>query len=190
MNSTASKPPGTKILYRLTPALLAFVLAACASTSSPVRVDKAAVDFSRCQSFDWLPASDDAASFTEQRVRSAAMAELQSKGYAQSAEKPDCRITYLLAIHERPKQKPSVGVGAGGGSRGVGGGIGVNIPIGRSNQQAGTFTLDVIDVSSNSQVWSGAMDASFESAELTEDEARAAVRRVLAEFPDRVAPAK
>lgn len=187
MNVTERKSRAAKTRYRLWPLLLAFGLGACASTSSPVRVDKADVDFSRCRTFDWLATSSEAASFTEQRVRTAVMAELQSKGYAQSADKPDCRITYVLSIHERSKPKPNVGVGvgAGGGSGGIGGGIGVNIPIGRKNAQAGTFTLDVVDVSSNSQVWSGSIDASFAAVELTEDEAREAVRKILAEFPDR-----
>lgn len=162
-------------------------LAGCASAPE-VRVDKADADLSKCQAFAWLPASEDAASFTEQRVRTAVMRELERKGYSQAKEQPDCRITYLLSVHERPKQKPRVGVGAGGGSGGVGGGIGVSIPIGQRDQHVGEFALDVIDVASNSQIWRGSLDAAFEKAELSEEEAAEVVRLVLAEFPDR-APA-
>jgi hypothetical protein len=165
--------------------LLASTLAGCAATTSNVRVDKGDHDLSKCRTFDWLPASKDAASFTEQRVRAAVMKKLEEKGYAQASDKPDCRITYVLEAQERPKQKPSVGVGAGGGSYGVGGGIGVSIPIGQKDQYGGEFSLDIIDVASNAQIWRGAVDAEFRSAELSDEEAKAVVGRVLAEFPDR-----
>lgn len=160
----------------------------CAVTggsSSTVKVDHAESGVPKCQTFDWLSPSKEAATFTEQRVRAAALEELKAKGYEQSTDKPDCRISYLLNVYERPKSKPSVGVGAGGGSGGIGGGIGVSLPIGKKNQQVGTFTLDVIDTAKNAQVWSGSLDGSFKSAELSEDEARAAVKKVLAEYPNR-----
>jgi Domain of unknown function (DUF4136) len=160
-------------------------LAGCASTPA-VRVDKSdRVDVAKCQTFAWQPATQDAASFTEQRVRAAVMRQLEAKGYKQATENPDCRITYVLSVHERPTQKPRVGVGAGGGSGGVGGGIGVSIPIGKRDEHAGEFTLDVVDVASNSQIWSGSLDATFEAAEVNEEEAEKAVAAVLAELPDR-----
>jgi Domain of unknown function (DUF4136) len=95
------------------------------------------------------------------------------------------RITYVFATQERPKQKPSVGVGAGGGSYGAVGGIGVNIPLGQKDHYAGEFSVDVIDVANNAQIWRGSIDSEFRDAELTEEEAQDVVRRVLAEFPDR-----
>ena len=165
--------------------LLASALVGCAATPSSVRVDKADVDLSKCRTFAWLPASKDAASFTEQRVRKAVLQALEEKGYAQASDQPDCRITYVLETQERPKQKPSVGVGAGGGSYGVGGGVGISIPIGQKDEHAGEFSLDVIDVASNAQVWRGAVDAAFRAAEPTEQEVQDVVERVLAEFPDR-----
>lgn len=169
-------------------AIVLIAFGGCATTASPVRVDKGDTDLSKCRTFDWLQASSEAASFTEQRVRAAALQQLQEKGYTITSEKPDCRITYVLSTFEQAKRKPSVGVGAGGGSRGVGGGVGVSLPIGRRHERSGTFTLDVVDVAQNAQVWSGAIDASFRNEELNEDEAREAVRIVLAEFPDRTTP--
>lgn len=160
-------------------------LGGCATTFEPdVRVDQAETP-PACRSFDWLPAASDAASLTEQRVRAAVMAQLQEKGYEISTGKPDCRITYVLDLYERPKPKPRIGVGAGGGSGGIGGGIGVSVPIGSRDEQAGTFTLDVVDVAKNAQVWSGSIDATFERGELSEEEARKAAEIVLAKFPDR-----
>lgn len=161
-------------------------IAGCAAAPSTVRVDRSeSVDVAKCQTFDWQPASQEAASLTEQRVRAAVMRQLEAKGYKQASEKPDCRITYVLAVQERPRQKPRVGVGAGGGSGGVSGGIGVSLPIGQRNTHGGAFTLDVIDVAANAQIWSGAVDATFAAAELSEAEAEAVVARVLSELPDR-----
>lgn len=170
---------------------LAFAVLACggcASMSSQVRVQQAEAGAAHCSRFDWLPAASEATSLTEQRVRTAALSELQAKGYTQSSEQPDCKITYILSLSERPAPKPRVGVGAGGGSRGVGGGIGVSLPVGRKDQNVGTFTLDIIDVASNAQVWSGSLEKSFQSKELSVEEAQAVVRTILAEFPDRGSP--
>lgn len=178
-----------KASHQLTRLMLsATVLCGCATTqSSPVRVDVAEGGLPSCKTFDWLPTPQQPASFTEQRVKSEVMAKLKDKGYTEATEKPDCRITYVLEVHERPRNKPSVGVGAGGGSGGLGGGIGISLPIGKKNEQAGTFTIDVVDAAKNAQVWSGSLDASFAKAELTEDEAREVVAKVLERFPDRAA---
>ena len=178
-----------KASHQLTSLVLAAtVLSGCAMTQpSPVRVDVAESGLPSCKTFDWLPTPQQPASFTEQRVKSEVMAKLKDKGYTETTEKPDCRITYVLEVHERAKNKPSVGVGAGGGSGGLGGGIGISLPIGKKNEQAGTFTIDVVDATKNAQVWSGSLDASFAKAELTEDEAREVVAKVLERFPDRAA---
>lgn len=162
-------------------------LAGCATPSSDVRVDKADADLSKCRTFDWHPAATDAASFTEQRVRAAALKQLQEKGYTLSTDNPDCRITYVLSTQDRPKPKPKVGVGAGGGSGGMRGGIGVSLPIGGHKQQIGTFTLDVVDVAQKAQIWSGTVDVSYRAGEVSEEDATEAVRVILAEFPDHAA---
>lgn len=179
--------PGLRAV-RLLPAVLALSLVACASTAPRVRVDKADADLAKCQTFDWLPASGEATSLTEQRVRTAVVEQLQAKGYTQSTDKPDCRFTYVLSSSEIPQSRPSVGVGAGGGSGGVGGGIGISLPIGKRNHSRGTFTMDVVDVASNSQIWAGSVDTELEGKELSEKEAAGVVRTVLAQFPDRATP--
>jgi Domain of unknown function (DUF4136) len=178
-----------RLIAGLLTAPLALWLAGCAGTAPTVRVDKGDADLSKCQSFDWLPASQDAtASLTEQRVRAATLRELEARGYTHSTDKPDCRITYRLAISEATQAKPRVGVGAAGGSGGVGGGVGISIPLGKRKQNTGTFTMDIVDVASNSQIWAGSLEAGFEGSEPTEEEAAGAVRKVLAEFPDRASP--
>lgn len=176
-----------RVLVLCLPALL-LALSGCATQRSEVRVDKAAdTDLSKCRTFDWRPVSSDAASFTDQRVRAAALKRLEEKGYALSTDKPDCQITYVLSTQDRPKPKPSVGVGVGGGSGGTRGGIGVSLPIGSHKEQAGTFTLDVVDATQNAQIWSGAVDVAIQARQISDEEADEAVRLILEKFPDRAA---
>jgi hypothetical protein len=163
------------------------VLSGCATQSSAVRVDKAADTDPACGTFDWRPASADAASLTDQRVRAAALKKLEEKGYTLSTEKPDCQIAYVLSTQDLAKPKPRVGVGVGGGSGGARGGIGVSVPIGSHKQQIGTFTLDVVDVAKNAQVWSGSMDVDLQEQQISDEEADQAVSVILGKFPDRVA---
>jgi Domain of unknown function (DUF4136) len=162
-------------------------LSGCAMQSSEVRVDKGDADLSKCRTFDWHSASSDAASFSEQRVRAAALKQLESKGYTLSTDKPDCRIAYLLPTQDRQKPKPKVGVGVGGGSGGVRGGIGVGLPIGSHKEQVGTLTLDIVDVAQKAQIWSGSVDVGLNGQELSEEEAGKAVGLILGKFPDRAA---
>jgi hypothetical protein len=159
-------------------------LSGCATQSSAVRIDKGDADLAKCRTFDWHPASADAASFSEQRVRAAALKQLEAKGYTLSTDRPDCRITFLLPTQDRQKPKPTVGVGVGGGSGGVRGGIGVGVPIGRHKEQVGTLTLDIVDVAKNAQIWSGSVDVGLNGQEISEEEANKAVGLILAEFPD------
>jgi hypothetical protein len=173
---------------RISSALIlgATVLAGCTATApSKVRVDMAETGLPNCKTFEWLPTPQQPASFTEQRVKGEIMAKLKAKGYSEATEKGDCKVTYALDVHERPANKPGVGVGVGGGSGGVGGGIGITLPIGKRNEQAGTFTIDIVDAAKNAQVWSGSLDATFLKAELNEDEAREIVAKVLEKYPDR-----
>jgi len=183
-----SKPNRNECLHRrvlvlgLTSALLA--LSGCA-TQPDVRVDKSDADLGKCHTFDWRPVSSDAASFADQRVRAAALKHLEDKGYTLATDKPDCQIAYVLSTEDRPKPKPSVGVGVGGGSGGARGGIGVSLPIGSKKGQVGTFTLDVVDVAQNAQIWSGSVDVGIEGKQISDAEADEAVRLILEKFPDR-----
>jgi len=163
----------------------AVVLAACGATSSAVRVDKADTGLPNCHSFAWNPGGGDAVSLAEQRIRRQVMQTLQSKGYTESADKPDCRIGYHVSNSGSQRRSgPSVGVGAGGGSGGIGGGLGISLPIGKKGRP-GIFTLDVIDASQNAQVWSGSVDTSFKNAEPDETESQDVVAKVLKEYPDK-----
>ncbi len=175
-------------LHSSTMLLIAAMAAGCASTApAPVRVDAIEGALPACQTFTWNPApTGDAASLTDQRVRNVVMQTLESKGYTQAVEKGDCRIAYSLRTHEVAQPKPRVGVGMGGGSGGAVGGVGISLPIGKKPKAVnGTFTLDVIDSNKNAQVWSGSIDAGFDSADLSDEDAKAAVEQILAKYPDR-----
>jgi hypothetical protein len=165
---------------------LAAILIGSAHADSKVRVDKADVDLGTCRTFAWQAQSGDAASFTDQRVRAAVMATLKTKGYTEVTESPDCRVSYVLSSQEMSKRSgPRIGVGVGGGSGIIGAGVGIGLPIGRK-KQVGTITIDVIDTGRNAQIWSGSLDGTFKSDELTEAEAKKLVSTVLAKYPDRV----
>ncbi len=177
-----------RVPMRVAGLLTMAVMAGCATSSAPaVRVDSIEGALPNCQTFAWNPSpGTDAASFTDQRVQGVVMQTLEKKGYTQSPDKPDCRIAYHLTTHQNAQSKPRVGVGMGGGSGGVGGGVGISLPIGNKKKaQSGTFTLDIIDASKNAQVWSGSIDAGFDSAELSDADATAVVEQVLAKYPDR-----
>ena len=105
--------------------------------------------------------------------------------FRQNAMQGQMRVIDLIDNPPKAWSKPRVGVGMGGGSGGVGGGVGVSLPIGKQKGERGTFTIDVIDSAKNAQVWSGSIDSAFQKAEISEDEARSVVEKVLAKFPDR-----
>jgi hypothetical protein len=178
--------PSNRLLR--SPLLVSFcilTLGACAS-SPEVRVDAVEGALPDCRTFAWNPVpSGDAASLVEQRIRTAAMQALHDKGYTEVNDKADCRIAYQLSSQQIEPSKPRVGVGMGGGSGGLGGGIGISLPIGKGKAERGTFTLDIIDSAKNAQVWSGSVDAAFDSAEISVKEANELVRGVLAKYPDR-----
>lgn len=154
-----------------------------AQADSDVRVDKANVDLGMCQTFSWHAQSHDPASFTDQRVRAAVMATLEAKGYIETPENPDCRVSYVFSSQGvSTRSGPRIGVGVG---RGIGG-IGVDMPIGRK-KQSGTITIDVIDAARSAQIWSGSLDVTLKSAEVTEAEVNKWVAKVLAEYPSRSA---
>jgi len=157
---------------------------ACASQKSAVHVDQAEAP-KACSTFAWHEPSKDPASLAAQRIQRAALSELQRKGYRTETAAADCKISYVYSSYELAKPKPSVGVGAVGGSGGVGGGVGISLPLGHHPTQHATLSLDVIDPVSNSQVWSGTLEANLAKADPSEEEVQKLVQTILARYPDR-----
>jgi len=165
-------------------ALAALMCCACASQKSAVHVDQAEAP-KACSTFAWHEPSKDPASLAAQRIQRAALSELQRKGYRTETAAADCKISYVYSSYELAKPKPSVGVGAVGGSGGVGGGVGISLPLGHHPTQHATLSLDVIDPVSNSQVWSGTLEANLAKADPSEEEVQKLVQTILARYPDR-----
>ena len=168
---------------------IAVAMSACATDNSNVRVDQdKTADLAHCRTFGWHPADQQgASSLNEQRIRSAVMQTLKSKGYSEAADTPDCRVSYSLETRELRKHGPSVGVGAGGGSGGLGGGIGISLPLGRKHKFASTLVIDVIDATRNAQIWTASLDETLHGQDISEDEAQRAVKEILGRYPNRAA---
>lgn len=173
----------------LTIILIGFVslLSACA-TKPAVRVDQDRnANLAAYKSFGWLASEKPASSLTEERIRGAVIAALQSKGYKYDDKNPDYRVAYTLNAYQKPKDSGMrIGLGAGGGSGHVGGGVGLSIPIGKRSIVAGTLTLDVVDAARKTQVWTGAYESNVEEGELAETTAQKMVAMILAKWPDAV----
>ncbi|HEU4603281.1 MAG TPA: DUF4136 domain-containing protein [Steroidobacteraceae bacterium] len=168
----------------LVSAVAALVCSACASQKSAVRVDQAETP-KLCNTFAWHEPSKDPASLMAQRIQRTAMATMRNKGYQTESGAADCKLSYAYSSYELAKPKPSVGVGAVGGSGGVGGGIGISLPLGRHPTQHATLTLDVIDSATNSQVWSGTLEADLDKADPSDQELQKMIETILARYPDR-----
>jgi hypothetical protein len=163
---------------------LVALCSACASQKSAVHVDQAETP-KVCSTFAWHAPSKEPASLGAQRIQRAALAELQKKGYRTEDSAADCKISYQFSSYELAKPKPSVGVGAVGGNGGVGGGVGINLPLGHHPSQRATLSLDVIDAASNTQVWSGTLEANLDKNEPSEEEVQKLVEAILARYPNR-----
>jgi len=138
-----------------------------------------------CSTFAWHAPSNDPASLTAQRIQRIALSELQKKGYGTEQAAADCKVSYAFSSYELAKPKPSVGVGAVGGNGGMSGGVGISVPLGHHPSQRATLSLDVIDAASNSQVWSGTLEANLEKSEPSEEEVQTMVEKILARYPNR-----
>lgn len=161
--------------------LISLGIAAC--STSKVRVDSARETPITCKTFDWLRAGNGVESLSEQRVREAVFRDLATKGYTQTSEHPDCKVSFEFAARETSGGKPRVGVGVGGGSGGLGGGIGISLPVPGGRHRAGEFALNVIDAKKNAEIWRGSTEAATRSRELTQAEATELVEKILAKFP-------
>lgn len=118
------------------------------------------------------------------RIKSAIVGALQSKGYRQSDATADVRVSYMLNVYERPKQSGMrLGVGAGGGSGNVGGGVGLSIPLGKRTEIAGAMTIDIIDAKRNAQVWTGSYETIVSNLDITDTDANNLVAVILAKYP-------
>jgi hypothetical protein len=147
-----------------------------------------AVDFAALQTFDWLPATGNAAGdeLLVKKIRNSVDAQLQAKGRKPAADHPDFLIGMELS-----------GKTTYGGSTGVG--VSVGIPVGRAGRisvgggkskarekKEGTLVVDFVDAKTRSLLWrataTDAVDPSA-SAEERQKKIDEVIAAMLAHFP-------
>jgi uncharacterized protein DUF4136 len=148
-------------------------------------------DFSALKTYDWMPATGNAASdeLLVKRIRSAVDSQLQAKGHAPAADNPDFLIAMQLS-----------GKTAYGGSTGVG--MSVGIPVGKAGRisvgggkskpietKEGTVVLDFLDAKTKSLVWRGTASGAVRPAASPEEQQQR-INEVIAELLARFPPKK
>ena len=171
-----------------------FALATCIAMTgcaSPLTTDfdyDTAADFGTLKTYDWMPATGNAASdqLLVKRIRTAVDSQLQAKGHAPARDNPDFLIAMQLS-----------GRTAYGGSTGVG--MSVGIPVGRAGRISvgggkskpiekteGTLVLDFLDAKSKALVWQGIASGAVQpgtSPEQQQQRINEVVAQLLAQFP-------
>jgi len=167
--------------------MLCFAVTGYAAPAVNYDYDTAA-DFSVLKTFDWMPATGNAAGdeLLVKKIRNTMDAQLQAKGCSKAADNPDFLIGMELS-----------GKTVSGGSTGVG--VSVGIPVGRmgrvsvgggkskaSEKKEGTLVIDFVDAKTKSLVWRATVtDAVNPSAtpEQKQQKIDAVIAEMLAQFP-------
>ena len=147
-----------------------------------------AADFAALKTFDWMPATGNAAGdeLLVKKIRNTVDAQLQAKGCNKATENPDFLIGMELS-----------GKTITGGSTGVG--VSVGIPVGRAGRisvgggkskakekKEGTLVMDFVDAKTKSLVWRATFtDAVNPSAtpEQKQQKIDSVIAEMLAQFP-------
>jgi hypothetical protein len=147
-----------------------------------------AANFEALQTFDWMPATGNAAGdeLLIKRIRNTVDTQLQAKGRNKAADNPDFLIGMELS-----------GKTISGGSTGVG--MSIGIPVGRRGtvsvgggkskareKTEGTLVMDFVDAKTKSLIWrSTATDAVEPSASAEEKQKKIdeVISAMLANFP-------
>jgi hypothetical protein len=180
----------TRSAARTAIALSVLVLAACSQFSVRAKQDPSA-DFTRLQTYAWLPLDQcDPADqrvldrYIDTRIRKAVDRELVAKGYRPASGEPDFWLNYRLAT--------DVGDAVKGGRRfyygpGWGAWPGAETLL-RESYDAGTLFIGALDGASKQGIWIGAAQARILphiSLEKRAKRADDAVHAILEDFPRR-----
>jgi hypothetical protein len=168
---------------------LIFCIPAAGYAAPAVNFDyDTAADFATLKTFDWMPATGNAAGdeLLIKRIRNTVDAQLQAKERKMATDNPDFLIGMELS-----------GKTITGGSTGVG--VSVGIPVGRmgrvsvgggkskaSEKKEGTLVIDFVDAKTKSLVWRATVtDAVNPSAtpEQKQQKIDAVIAEMLAQFP-------
>jgi hypothetical protein len=164
--------------------LLALLMLAGCGPMIEVRADyDTSADFARLRTYSWLQKSSDAPrdprinnDLLDSRVHAAVNEELHAKGYGESTERPDFRVTYHVILKEK-LDPTSYGYGTGRWSA-------VDVRV--STYEEGTLLLDLVDGTTNELVWRGSAQARIDPSKSPQERTeliRTAVHRMLEKFP-------
>jgi hypothetical protein len=171
----------------------ALLLAACASSPpQPESMRDASANWASYATFGWAPApgvdgNDQPLQLLDRNIRSAVAAELQRRGYVESATNPDLRIAYQTTSKDVVESNPvrvGVGIGSWGGS--FGGSVNVGSPSVR-NYREGTLVIHAIDAERNAEVWQGRVSGKITQGSTEPAAVTTAVQAAMRDFPARSA---
>ena len=164
-------------------------MAACATPPPTMNFDyDTSADFAALKTYDWMPATGNAATdeLLIKRIRTAADSELKAKGRAPDSANPDFTIAMQLS-----------GKTVYGGSTGVG--MSVGIPVGKAGRisvgggkskpiekKEGTLVLDFLDAKTKALLWQGTASGAVEPAASPEEQQKRineVIAQMLARFP-------
>jgi len=168
----------------------ALLLGACASAPpQPQSVRDPNAPWASYATYGWSPApavdgTDQPLLLLDRNIRSAIAAEMQRRGYTESAN-PDLRITYETTSKDVVESNPvrvGVGVGSWGGS--FGGSVSMGSPSLR-NYREGTLVIHAIDNARNAEVWQGSVSSRISKGSTEAAAVTTAVQAAMREFPSR-----
>lgn len=169
----------------------ALLLAGCAaSPPQPESMRDPTADFASYRTFGWAPApgvdgADAPLQLLDRNLRSAIAEEMHRRGYTESAESPDLRMTYDTASQQKIENQPvRVGIGVGSWGGNVGGSVNVGSPSVRSYQE-GTLVIHAVDTARNAEVWQGRISSRMSKGSLEPAAVTGAVRAAMQDFPAR-----
>jgi len=169
----------------------ALLLGGCAAAPpQPESMRDPSADFAAYSTYGWAPSpgvsgTDQPLLLLDQNIRRAIAAEMQRRGYAESADDPDLRMAYDTASADKVESNPvrvGIGVGSWGGS--FGGSVNVSSPSVR-NYREGTLVIHAIDVARNAEVWQGRVSGRITNGSLEPAAVTSAVQAAMRDFPAR-----
>jgi hypothetical protein len=168
------------------------LLAGCATPPpQPQSMRDPTADFAAFRTFDWAPApgvagSDAPLQLLDKNIRAAIAAEMKRKGYTESQDNPDLRISYETAKADKIESSPvRIGVGVGSWGGNVGGSVGVSSSSVR-NFTEGKLVIHAIEVAKNAEVWQGSIEGRLTKGSVEPAAIQHAVSTAMRDFPARV----
>jgi hypothetical protein len=177
--------------------LIAATLAAACATPppEPQSMRDPAANFAEYRTFGWAPipapaGTDAPLQLLDKNIRAAIAAEMKRKGYTESQDNPDLRISYETAKADKIESNPvRIGVGVGGWGGNVGGSVGVSSPSVR-NFTEGKLVIHAIEAAANAEVWQGSIEGRLTQGSVEPAAIQHAVSTAMRDFPARNAPAQ